>query len=675
MKIQGVIRGEIMHKVKMKRLFAVALTAIIAVTTAAVFTPAFAAGTAVTRQESSVVNAKQGDSDVTFTMILENTGNANIDKIEAKVSNTTGFSNGESVSAQPTLEAGKKANYTFKIDVNTNANYGTSYITVTFYSDGAVLCSGTAAINVARNILPPAAGFETPVIDVAYKLDGDAMKASETTNLGVTVSNRGNIMLQDVQVSLGLPDVMSLDNSAVVQFIGYMAVGESKTMKFPILTDAKAENKNYLVSVKISAVNKGATVNFDRSLYIPVTGGEQQGAAADLLISNISLPREAATGDEFTLAFDVTNNGKGSVSDVKIEATPEAGVVNKTKNVFVEPKLAKGETKRYTVTMFSNKEKTEQKSYPIKISATAGAGGAGVTQYASIFLNRANTEEKKTPRLIVQSYSYGGASVEAGHEFSLNIGLQNTSAKKLSNIKATLTSENGAIIPAGGSNSFYIESVEPNGGASKSLRMAASPTAEQRTTAMTLSMVYEDSNGNEFTSSDIISIPVVQQTALSVSDIITAPSLQAGVQANMSVQFYNVGKTQLRNLRIVAEGDFDTLESINYYVGNLDSGGSDSYEFAYTPRETDVMTGNITLVYYDPSGNERTIVKSFSFPVAPPPPPVEEDALAEPAASPFAGNMKLYIGAGAVLLILVIVAGILRASKNKKMRKEMEINE
>jgi hypothetical protein len=548
-------------------------------------------------------------------------------------------------------------------------------VPVTFYADGAELCSGTAAINVARNILPPASGFDTPVIDVAYKLDGDAMKASETTNLGVTVSNRGNIMLQDVQVSLGLPDVMTLDNSAVVQFIGYMAVGESKTMKFPILTDAKAENKNYLVSVKISAVNKGTTVNFDRSLYIPVTGGEKQGAATDMLISNITLPREAMTGDEFTLAFDVTNNGKGSVSDVKVEAAPEAGVVNKTKNVFVEPKMAQGETKRYTVTMFSNKEKTEQKSYPIKISVSAGASGAGVTQYASIFLSKAAAEEKKTPRLIVQSYSYGGSSVEAGHNFGLNIGLQNTSAKKLSNIKATLTSESGAIVPAGGSNSFYIESIEPNAGINRSLHMAASPTAEQKTTAMTLTMVYEDTGGNEFTSTDIISIPVIQQTALSVSEISAPPALQAGVQANMSVQFYNVGKTQLRNLRVAASGDFDTRESINYYAGNLDSGGSDSYEFAFTPKEVDVMNGSITIYYNDPSGNEKTIEKSFSFPVAAPAPPAEDEALAAPETNKSAVNMKLYIGAGAALLVVIIIAGILRALKNKKLRKETEIDE
>ncbi|MDR2089646.1 MAG: hypothetical protein LBP73_09855, partial [Clostridiales Family XIII bacterium] len=551
-----------MYNKYMRRLFvalAAAMLVIPGLLPALAPAEAFAAVDKVSaRPETSVVNAKQGDKDVSFVMILDNQSGSTLEGIGASIGKTNGFSNERAFEGQSSLESGKTARYTFSVDVDANANYGTSYIPVKFTYSGGDLWSGTASINVARNILPPSSGFETPVVDVAYKLEGDSMKASKTTNLGVTLTNRGNVMLQDVQVSLGLPDIMSLDNSSVIQFIGYMGVGESKTMKFPILTDKKAENKNYSVTIKITAVNKGATVNFDRPIYIPVTGGRKEGAVSDILISNVSLPREAATGEEFTLTFDVTNNAEGTVGDLKIEAAPEAGVINRSKNVFVEPELKQGETKHYAVTLFSNKEKTEQKSYPIKITVTSPKDTTGVTQYASIFLRKAETNEVKTPRLIIENYNYGGAPVQAGKEFTLSIGLYNTSQKTLSNIKATLTAENGAIIPAGGSNSFYVDRISPGAGVFKSLHMAAAPTAEQRTTALTLSMVYEDSEGNEFTSTDVVSVPVVQETALSASDVVAPPDLRVGVQATMSVQFYNVGKTQLRNVRIVANGDFTT---------------------------------------------------------------------------------------------------------------------
>ena len=527
---------------------------------------------------------------------------------------------------------------------------------------------------MARNILPPSAGFDTPVVDVSYKLDGDSMKASETTNLGITVTNRGNVMLQDVQVSLGLPDIMSLDNSSVIQFIGYMGVGESKTMRFPVFTNKKAENKNYSISVKITAVNKGATVNFDRPIYIPVTGGRQEGAIADVLIRNIDLPSEAAAGEEFTLSFEVSNDGSSSISDLKVEITPEAGVINKTKTVFVEPTIRQGEVKRYTVTLFSNKEKTEQKSYPIKIAVTSANDSASVTQYASVFLREADTDSVKTPRLIVENYSYGGAPVQAGKEFNLSIGLYNTSRKTLYNIKATFTSEHGAILPAGGSNSFYVDRVGPSAGVFRSMRMAVSAAAEQQAATLKLEMIYEDGTGNEFTSSDIVSIPIVQETALAASDI-TAPSdLRVGAQSTMSVQFYNVGKTRLRNVRIAASGDFTTREPVNYYVGNLDSGGSDSYDFAFTPKNTEIMTGKIVFSYYDPAGKEMHLEKEFSFQVERPAPAEDADAEAVPT-GPSAMRFKLYIGAGAALLAIVIITAVLRSLKNKKLHEEMEIDE
>ncbi|MDR2771678.1 MAG: hypothetical protein LBB57_06540, partial [Clostridiales Family XIII bacterium] len=536
-----------MYRITMRRLFAVLSAAMIAFPGLLfAFAPitAFAAAEKVSvRPETSIVNTKQGDTDVSFTMIIDNQSGNALEGINASIARTNGFSNERAFEGSSTLESGKSGRYSFSVDVDANANYGTSYIPITFTYSGGELWKGTMGINVARNILPPSAGFETPVVDVSYKIDGDSMKASETTNLSITLTNRGNIMLQDVQVSLGLPDIMSLDNSSVIQFIGYMGVGESNTMKFPVLTDKKAENKNYSVSIKITAVNKGATVNFDRPIYIPVTGGQQQGAIADVLIQNINLPREAATGEEFALSFEIANNSKGAVDDLKIEIAPETGVINKTKSVFVEPKLQQSETRTYTVTLFSNKEKTEQKSYPIKITATDSKSGASVTQYASIFLRKAETDDVKTPRLIVENYSYGGAPVQAGKEFNLSIGLYNTSAKTLSNIKATLTSETGAIIPAGGSNSFYIDRVSPGAGVFKSLRMAASSTAEQKTATLALSMIYEDSEGNEFTSTDIVSVPVVQETALSASDAVVQGELRVGVQSTISVQFYNVGKT------------------------------------------------------------------------------------------------------------------------------------
>jgi hypothetical protein len=204
--------------------------------------------------------------------------------------------------------------------------------------------------------------------------------------------------------------------------------------------------------------------------------------------------------------------------------------------------------------------------------------------------------------------------------------------------------------------------------------MAASPNAEQMTTALNVSMTYEDGEGGVFQSSDTISIPVIQETSLTVDDIIAPPELYPGMQSGIDVRFYNTGKTQLRNLRVVAEGNFDTAESTSYYAGNMASGANDRYNFSFTPREEGSLDGKIIFTYDDPSGNQQTLEKEFSFQVMPQMQPDEEL---------FPGDMPqeqtsrtpLYIGACVAVALIAALIALRRFLKRRKLHKEMEIDE
>ncbi|MDR2133243.1 MAG: hypothetical protein LBP30_07860, partial [Clostridiales Family XIII bacterium] len=201
------------------------------------------------RPEISVVNATQGDSEVDFVMILDNDSGKAFSGITADIGKVSGFSADDAFIGPPDITGEKKEHrYSFTVDVDKNASYGSHTIPVTFYYGGDArteLAKGSVVINVSRNMVPSTTTeFDVPVLDMAYKLEsGDSLKANETSVLVVTVTNRGNIMLQDVQVTLALPDVMSLENSVAVQYVGYMGVSESKTVKFPVRVDKKAENK------------------------------------------------------------------------------------------------------------------------------------------------------------------------------------------------------------------------------------------------------------------------------------------------------------------------------------------------------------------------------------------------------------------------------------------------
>jgi uncharacterized repeat protein (TIGR01451 family) len=666
-----------------KRIVAIGIAALLPGLWIAGVVPAFAGEANVSvRPEISVVNAVQGDGDVDFVMILDNSfGEKSFSGITAEIEKKSGFSTAGNLIGNETIGAKQMEEYVFSVDIDENASYGSHTLWVTFYHGGASkteLAKGSVVINVSRNIVPSSmTDFDVPILDMAYKTEGgDALKAGETNDFSVTVTNRGNIMLQDVQVTLALPDVMSLENSVAVRYVGYMGVGESKTVRFPVYVDKRAENKIYAVNVQMSGRGRGAGASFDRAVYIQVTGGEKKTESKDIEIGDISLPEAADAGAEFVMRFSVGNKGESDVEDVKIELVPDEGIANKTKNVFIEPALKPGEFKSYEVTFFSDKEKAVRKSYSIRITATVGTGEGAVTasQYAGIFLNKEKAAGAvKNPQIIVDNYSLGRDFVKAGERFNLSLDLYNTSSEEVLNIKVSLSAESGTFVPVGSSNSFFIERMEPRERVSKSLTMAANPNAEQMTTALNVTMTYEDLDGAMFQAADTISVPVVQNTSLTVDDIIAPPELYAGVQAGLDVRFYNTGKTQLRNLRVVAEGNFDAAESTSYYAGNMASGANDRYSFGFVPREAGPLSGKIVFTYDDPSGEKRTLEKDFSYTVLPP----SEDEAFVPDLSVEAPRSKtpFYIGAAAAAILIAALLFLKRALKRRRLHLETDIDD
>lgn len=122
------------------------------------------------------------------------------------------------------------------------------------------------------------------------------------------------------------------------------------------------------------------------------------------------------------------------------------------------------------------------------------------------------------PQLMVTDFTYGGSFVQAGTQFPLNLSLLNTSKETLYNVKVTVSSE-GDFVPVN-SNAFYVDKIEPSQTYNKTVRLSAKNDAAQQTTAITVSMSYENSDKEAFTSEDTISVPVTQRTRLVVDDIV-----------------------------------------------------------------------------------------------------------------------------------------------------------
>lgn len=240
-------------------------------------------------------------------------------------------------------------------------------------------------------------------------------------------------------------------------------------------------------------------------------------------------------------------------------------------------------------------------------------------------------------------------------------------------MKVTITADDGTFIPVKSSNAFYIDKIAAKGTASHGMNLTAKRDAAEKTYSLNVDMSYEDTAGNAFTSKDVISIPVMQETRLVIGDVVAPPELYVGAPSGLSVSFYNMGKTVLSNLRANVEGDFVAPQSNLYYVGNMEAGKSDSYDFSFIPRQSGPMSGTITFTYEDAAGTQQRLEKPFEVTI------MEEEAIMDPdMMDPMEDEVEIPwipIAAVAVSVVTLVALIVWKKRRKKKLNQEMEIDE
>ena len=126
---------------------------------------------------------------------------------------------------------------------------------------------------------------------------------------------------------------------------------------------------------------------------------------------------------------------------------------------------------------------------------------------------------------------------------------------------------------------------------------------------MILSFDYEDYNGNEYSSSETINIPVTEYSKLEINSVY-ANDAMLGSNTSLSFSYINMGKATISNLTASVEGDFTSVQPINY-IGNCTAGTSDYYDIEVTPTKSGTNYGTLILSFEDSSGAIIEVKKDF----------------------------------------------------------------
>ncbi|MGN0497068.1 MAG: COG1361 S-layer family protein [Lachnospiraceae bacterium] len=213
--------------------------------------------------------------------------------------------------------------------------------------------------------------------------------------------------------------------------------------------------------------------------------------------------------------------------------------------------------------------------------------------------------EAATPRVMVSDYNVKGGQVVSGEEFDLNITIKNESANSVKNIKVTISTENGELLPVQGAGTAYIKEIKGGEEQEVSFPMAAAYGLEEKSYKLAIKTEYEG-GGIGYSVDEAVFIPVSLKQRLSVTDIYTAEnSYEVGDTVEISAVVNNLGSGSLYNVSAKIVGD--NLSDGETYVGNIEPGKSGTIDLltkADRVSEGNYIKNQMIVYYEDKAGNQ-----------------------------------------------------------------------
>ncbi|MCI6639777.1 MAG: hypothetical protein MSH10_03120 [Pygmaiobacter massiliensis] len=308
-------------------------------------------------------------------------------------------------------------------------------------------------------------------------------------------------------------------------------------------------------------------------------------------------------------------------------------------------------------------QSVEMKTVSVDISqCNAGAGG---------------TTSSIQPTIMVKDSNYGAASVNAGDTFTLNLTSYNTSSTLgVSNVVTTLTLPETLTL-AGGSNSVMTSQVAAGGSFTDTFTLMAQPGAETGVANITVNYTYYTSTSeSQLTSSQIITVSVVQPDRFSFSSLDVPTEMYTGEENTISLGFVNKGKGILYNLSAEISGNL-SKPGQTQYLGNLQPGAEGSVDFIVSADEPGTVSGTITLTYEDITGKQTTQTKEYSVEMMQYEEPImdmpitDDPSMVEPESSGMPVWGWVVIGL-AVVVAAVVAVKVVKKRKALKEQQELE---
>lgn len=641
------------------------------------------------------ITAEAGDR-LNLEIELKNTGDTTASDITATLSSDSSgmvFTDKDAYDEIRSISSGKKDDIEFSIEVAPKAPSGSYSLDLNVvyydsYTDEKFTLTKAIYVRVIAKDSPDLIISRTDIMPSANVNPGDKVI------IGFEIENTGDGIAKDIRVSL--PDLSKesfyLTSGTSNKRISEIKSGRKGYVYFELTAAPSLSFGNYELGLDLKYKNADDKL-VETKEFFSINISKEDPKAAQLIIKNIKYPTGTLYKNQTVkLTFEVENVGPTPALDIDVKAKSqdESGLVSRTLGQKKYDALNPGEVLSFEF-LFITTEGGETRNYPIDITVDysdmyvdPALRDSLLRTVGVFFYNRTDDGDDKTstPKLIIDRYDFSPNIVKAGENFQMNLSFFNTNKyKSVNNIKIFLTAEeetdSGSVFtPVNSSNTFYIDSIPPKGKVDKVITMYTIPDAKAKTYTLTANFEYEDSKATPYEATELIGVPVVQQSKLDLGEIGYQPEAFIGQQSPVSIEFYNTGKVTLYNLMVKLEGDFQT-ENGQYFVGNFNSGANDFYEGYVIPQEPGMLNGNIVFTFEDSTGEAQEIKQAFSLNVIDMP-PMEEfpdgemPGFEEPSLT---SKIMKFLIPGVLVILAIIGFVVFRKRRAKKHEKDLEIDE
>ncbi|MBS4032755.1 MAG: hypothetical protein KGZ63_15245 [Clostridiales bacterium] len=433
-------------------------------------------------------------------------------------------------------------------------------------------------------------------------------------NISTTYANHVDIILDGGENF----EVMDLTNKVTYADVWS---GNSRTATFNIRAKDTRTSNHVTVKFAYNNLDQGGSSTEILNLPLGEVNPKPVIKAPYLKIGTFNV--EPQGDGDFILKFNVKNIGDEDAKNITFRLEGTDVHPRGISNVLFLSSLAKGTEKEMSVKMgVTSVEGVNIYLIPISYMYGSDTGWEGnEKETLTVTARQLGLSEKTsvagTPRVFLSKYALSHSQILAGNTVRLTLNIENSSTRQVGNIKISLgviPMEGGAsgtvFSPVNSSNSFFIEKIGSKGTVIKNIDLYVDPNAAAKTYIVPVDIEYEDSTGKGYSVSEMVNLPVTQESRLQVLSVEVPPMGGVGQPVPISAEFVNVGKVALKNFMVSIEGDFPK-ENASYFLASMEIGMSDYFQGMIIPQAEGLLTGIVVFTYTDNTNQEVRVEKPF----------------------------------------------------------------